>query len=55
MGYTSEMPISRAYRDARIVSIAGGTDEMMLGIIAGMMGILPKKTRKADVKKRETN
>lgn len=45
MGYTSEMPISRAFRDARVMSIAGGTDEIMLGIISGMMGILPRKKK----------
>jgi citronellyl-CoA dehydrogenase len=48
MGYTAELPISRAYRDVRVSSIAGGTDEIMLAIICQMMGILPKKKRKAD-------
>lgn len=48
MGFTNEIMISRAYRDSRVTSIAGGTDEMMLGIIANMMGILPKRKRKAD-------
>ena len=48
MGYTKEIPISRAYRDGRVMSIAGGTDEIMLGILCGMMGILPKRKRKAD-------
>lgn len=51
MGYTNDLPISRAYRDSRVASIAGGTDEMMLGIIAKMMGILPRAPRKADQKK----
>ncbi|KAH9407253.1 hypothetical protein TYRP_012803 [Tyrophagus putrescentiae] len=48
MGYTKELPISRAYRDSRVLSIAGGADEIMLGILCAMMGILPKKKRKAN-------
>lgn len=48
MGFTNDIPISRAFRDSRVVSIAGGTDEMMLGIIAKMMGILPKAKKKAE-------
>ncbi|XP_041460393.1 LOW QUALITY PROTEIN: probable acyl-CoA dehydrogenase 6 [Lytechinus variegatus] len=42
MGFTSDMPISRYYRDTRILSIAGGADEVMLGIISKYMGSLPK-------------
>ncbi|RWS12885.1 putative acyl-CoA dehydrogenase 6-like protein [Dinothrombium tinctorium] len=42
MGYTEECLISRAFRDARLASIAGGTDEIMLGIICKLMDILPK-------------
>ncbi|KAH6932263.1 hypothetical protein HPB50_004136 [Hyalomma asiaticum] len=34
MGYTEEMPMARAFRDARLLSIAGGADEVMLSIIA---------------------
>jgi citronellyl-CoA dehydrogenase len=41
MGYMSETPISRAYRDVRLWSIGAGTDEIMLTIIAKRMGILP--------------
>ena len=43
MGYTWDNPISRAYRDGRLASIGGGTDEVMLGIICKFMGILPRK------------
>ncbi len=41
MGYTLENPISRAYRDTRLVSIGAGADEIMLGIIAKLEGTLP--------------
>jgi citronellyl-CoA dehydrogenase len=37
MGFMSDTAISRAYRDLRLVSIGGGTDEMMLRIIAKSM------------------
>jgi len=43
MGFMWDNPASRAYRDTRILSIAGGSDEMMLGIIAKYMGTLPKR------------
>jgi citronellyl-CoA dehydrogenase len=43
MGYMSETPISRAYRDMRITSIGGGADEIMLTIIAKLMGTLPSR------------
>jgi len=42
MGFTWENPVSRMYRDGRLASIGGGTDEIMLGIICKLMGILPK-------------
>ncbi len=42
MGFTWDNPISRAYRDTRILSIAGGADEVMLSIIAKYMDIMPK-------------
>jgi citronellyl-CoA dehydrogenase len=45
MGYTMENPISRAWRDGRLVSIGGGADEIMLGIIAKLEGTLPGKGR----------
>ncbi|MET0285175.1 MAG: acyl-CoA dehydrogenase family protein [Polyangiales bacterium] len=43
MGFTADNPIARAFRDGRLVSIGGGTDEMMLGIIARFEGTLPKR------------
>ena len=43
MGYMTETPISRLYRDCRITSIGGGADEVMLSIIAKHMGTLPGK------------
>jgi citronellyl-CoA dehydrogenase len=46
MGYTWDNPISRAYRDGRLVSIGGGADEIMLGIIAKLEGTLPGKKKK---------
>ena len=45
MGFTYDNPISQAYRDGRLVSIGGGADEIMLGIIAKLEGTLPKKVR----------
>jgi citronellyl-CoA dehydrogenase len=42
MGYTQENLVSRAYRDSRLISIGGGADEIMLGIIAKLEGTLPK-------------
>ena len=40
MGYMEETPISRRYRDGRLLSIGGGADEIMLGIIAKYEGFL---------------
>ena len=42
MGYTLENPISRMFRDGRLMSIGGGADEVMLQIIAKRMGIHPQ-------------
>ena len=36
LGFMSEMLISRSYRDARLISIGGGADEVMREIIAKM-------------------
>ena len=38
MGYTWENPASKIYRDGRLTSIAGGTDEIMLQVICKKMG-----------------
>jgi citronellyl-CoA dehydrogenase len=43
MGYTWDNPASRLYRDGRLASIAGGADEVMLGIICKYMHTLPGK------------
>jgi citronellyl-CoA dehydrogenase len=45
MGYMEETPIARAFRDSRLLSIGGGADEVMLGIIAKLEGILPGKRK----------
>ncbi len=44
-GFMWENNVSRAYRDTRLVSIGGGADEVMLGIICKMMNILPGKKK----------
>ena len=38
-GYMMEYPIARAYVDARVTTIYGGTTEVMKGIIAKSMGL----------------
>ncbi|XP_071224833.1 probable acyl-CoA dehydrogenase 6 isoform X2 [Salvelinus alpinus] len=43
MGFTSDVLVSRFYRDARLLSIGGGADEVMLSIICKYMDTLPKK------------
>ncbi len=43
MGYTADNPISRSFRDGRLISIGGGADEVMLSIIAKLEGTLPKR------------
>ena len=42
MGFTWENPLSKVYRDGRLMSIGGGTDEIMLSIICKHLG-MPKK------------
>ncbi len=39
MGFTWENKVARMYRDGRLASIGGGADEVMMGIIAKIMGI----------------
>ncbi len=41
MGYTADNPISQAFRDSRLISIGGGADEVMLGILCKLEGTLP--------------
>ncbi|MEN9628139.1 MAG: hypothetical protein RJA10_1366 [Pseudomonadota bacterium] len=45
MGFTWDNPLSQAYRDSRLVSIGGGADEVMLGIICKLEGTLPGKLK----------
>jgi citronellyl-CoA dehydrogenase len=45
MGYSWDNRVARMFRDGRLTSIAGGADEVMLGIIAKHMGIQPKKEK----------
>ncbi len=47
MGFTWDNPASRSYRDSRLLSIGGGADEIMLGIICKLMNILPGKKKKS--------
>jgi citronellyl-CoA dehydrogenase len=47
-GFMWETHIARAYRDSRLLSIGGGADEIMLGIICKMLGTLPTR-RKAEL------
>ncbi len=44
-GFMWESHVARAYRDTRLMSIGGGADEIMLGIICKLMGILPSKRK----------
>jgi citronellyl-CoA dehydrogenase len=43
MGYTWDNRVARLYRDGRLASIAGGADEVMLGIISKYMHTLPAR------------
>jgi citronellyl-CoA dehydrogenase len=43
MGYIEETRVNRFWRDTRLGSIGGGADEVMMGIIAKTMGILPRQ------------
>ena len=44
MGYTADNPISQSFRDGRLISIGGGADEVMLGIICKLEGTLPGRS-----------
>jgi citronellyl-CoA dehydrogenase len=48
MGFMWDNQVARAYRDGRLISIGGGADEIMLGIICKLMNILPGKKKKAE-------
>lgn len=41
-GFMWESTVARAYRDCRLLSIGAGADEVMLGIICKLAGILPR-------------
>ena len=43
MGYVEEYPIARYFRDARLLSIGAGADEIMLDIIAKYAGLYPTR------------
>ena len=45
MGFTLENKVSRMYRDGRLGSIGGGADEVMLGILAKIMGVAKRPAR----------
>ncbi len=38
-GYSEEFPVERAWRDARLGRIGGGTDEVQREIISRLMGV----------------
>jgi citronellyl-CoA dehydrogenase len=42
-GFMAENRITRVYRDMKLVSIGGGANEVMLQIVAKLMGILPRR------------
>ena len=44
MGFTADNPISQSFRDGRLISIGGGADEVMLGIICKLEGTLPGRS-----------
>jgi len=45
MGYSWESKVSRALRDGRLASIGAGPDEIMMGIICKLEGILPSRSK----------
>ena len=42
MGYTDDVLVSKMFRDLRLMSIGGGADEVMLGILCKFMGTSPE-------------
>ena len=55
MGFTKDVYVSRLYRDLRLVSIGGGVDEGMLGIICKIMGTLPKAQKRSKQRDEENS
>lgn len=49
-GYMWETHVARAYRDSRLISIGGGADEIMLGIICKLLGTLPSRKKAEELK-----
>jgi len=47
-GFMWETHVARAYRDSRLLSIGGGADEIMLGIICKLIGTLPGRKKKEE-------
>ena len=45
MGYMHESLVNRGYRDARLIAIGGGADEVMMEIICKLQGLLPAKPK----------
>lgn len=45
-GYTMDLPVQRFWRDARLIRIGGGTDEIMREIIAKLSGYAPERNDK---------
>ena len=39
MGFMNEMPISRAFRDSKLIGIGGGANEVMSEVIAKLVGL----------------
>jgi alkylation response protein AidB-like acyl-CoA dehydrogenase len=37
-GYSMELPVQRGWRDARLIRIGGGTDEVMRDVIGKLEG-----------------
>lgn len=44
-GFMNDNPAAQFFRDGRLVSIGGGADEIMLGIICKLMDTLPSKRK----------